>query len=176
MFEIYPGITSLVRYITLFSSEPEACQASACPHCGCSRFWKHGCYPRKPDRDDGSLNPVLIQRYICTQCRHTFSLFPECIPPRRWYSWEVQENVLKNFLAGNTIRKISKRNDLARSTVRRWLARLKEQFLLHRDQLRQSELLALDVDDFKSVWQKCLDEMSLSRAMYHFHRAGISIP
>ncbi len=87
MFGIIADVVSLTQYV-LLKDDLNYCRPERCICCGKAGVWFHGCYPRKPDRVPGSnrqLNPVLIQRFFCRSCRHTFSQLPECIAPRRWY-------------------------------------------------------------------------------------------
>jgi len=82
-------ITTLVQAKNIsYDNRPEKCVC-------CSKLnpWKHGTFPRQPDREKSSaesLNPVNIQRYYCKGCKKTFSAIPECISPKRWYTWTVQ--------------------------------------------------------------------------------------
>src|SRR5580692_5567047 len=82
-----------------------------CLNCGKSGLWLHGCYSRKADRLNAagaSLNPILIQRLFCPDCKKTCSVLPECIPPNRWYLWEVQQMAFLLLLAGKSLRAIAK--------------------------------------------------------------------
>lgn len=152
---------------------------TCCSRCGSLRFKKHGCYKRKVRLDNKSqaFNPVQIQRFYCNSCERTFSMLPEGLPPRRWYVWSVQQLVLLAYLISPSQRWISRQYQMARSTIRRWLWRLKEQFIYHYDQLKQHipDILGRTYD-FKTFWQTSLSQFSLAQAMYHLSLSGIAIP
>jgi hypothetical protein len=42
-------------------------------------------------RGEANANPVPIPRYCCAGCGQTCSRLPECIAPRRWYNWLLQQ-------------------------------------------------------------------------------------
>ena len=96
---ILAGIHSLTQHLQQLNSNPEAYRPKRCPHCGHAGVWSHGHYLRLPDRENSgpdSLNPIPILRFFCPQagCRRSCSALPECIPPRRWYLWSVQQAML----------------------------------------------------------------------------------
>jgi len=180
---ISPGIISLVEhlkqldYLKLLGVEK-------CCSCGMAdTLHRHGYYYRKPDREANpveSLNPIKIQRFICTCCHKTYSVLPECISPRRWYLWEVQQFVVQQRLLGKTWDLISNGCGASIKTCRRWFNRLRDRFAWHADVLRNvagslCDVLSTSVD-FKSFWQKCFNEISLARAMLLCHQAKIAIP
>ena len=106
MQRIVPAILSLQQHRDSLEREPVIYWPVACPHCGLATLWGHGCYERKADRrpePSGSLNPVFIPRFFCQGCRQTCSRLPECIAPRRWYGWAVQQVVLLWLLAGGSL-------------------------------------------------------------------------
>jgi hypothetical protein len=93
MRRIVVGITSLEQHFQTLSQNPELYRPDSCPDCGFGKLWIHGSYDRKADRSgmgEDNLNPIPIPRYRCTGCWGTCSRVPECIAPRRWYSWVVQ--------------------------------------------------------------------------------------
>jgi transposase-like protein len=118
-----------------------------------------------------------IQRYYCHDCKQTFSILPEELSPRRWYAWDVHEQALLAWLLASTIRAISHKYQLARSTIRRWLARFQERFTAHADQLKQlfPEVLGRTTG-FISFWTACLEQCSLAAAMWSLHHAKVAIP
>ncbi len=76
---------------TLFKS-PEKYKPDCYPYCYCIKLWCHGCYYRKPDRNNisqYSKNDLAVLRFKCTEedCGRTCSALPECFAPRRWYLW-----------------------------------------------------------------------------------------
>ena len=101
MKRIVAGITSLEQHLQTMRESPEVYRPAACPHCGIKIVWVHGLYHRKADlchRGEASLNPVPILRYCCSACRRTCSRLPECIAPRRWYNWFLQQIGLRAVL------------------------------------------------------------------------------
>ena len=101
---IVKGITTLFQYLTILESDPTKLLPPRCPLCGYCTLKHHGRYLRKPDRNStakDSLNPVPILRFICGGCHHTCSTLPECMAPRRWYLWSLQESILKCLLKKN---------------------------------------------------------------------------
>lgn len=179
MFYILINFLSLVQYCDALNSGIEQKRPDCCIYCGLMKPWRHAVYPRKPDHESPpgeSLNPILIQRYYCHGCGKTFSALPECIPPRRWYLWEVQQAVLLLFTLGQSAYEIAKTSTPSYKTISRWLARFQEQFRLHKDTLsaRITELsLTSGVAEF---WQACLKKMTLGAAMRLCHVAEVIIP
>ena len=151
-----------------------------CPHCGKSFPHHHGYYPRKADRQnsaENSLNPIPIFRFRCDFCKRTCSVLPECIPPRRWYLWIVQQAALLLICLGYSKRSIASKLHLARSTVRRWEGRLQEMFKIHAFHLCSREpTLGVSLFSYLTFWDGCLKIMSLARAMYWIHHAGCAVP
>jgi hypothetical protein len=94
MRRIVAGITTLEEHLETIRQKPEVYRPLSCPHCGIKHLRQHGYYYRKADRrvQRPSLNPVPICRYRCGGCRRTCSRLPECIAPRRWYHWSVQQH------------------------------------------------------------------------------------
>jgi hypothetical protein len=179
---IITNILSLIDYKRIMNDR--GIKTDQCPSCyKAHTLHRHAYYCRKSDRQakpGESLNPIKIIRFICNHCRKTCSVLPECIPPRRWYLWDTQQAVIQECLAGKSLRSISKRFAVARSTCRRWYQSLEARFLIHVDVLRNSagklsEALA-HCFDFKSFWQSCFAQISFSRAMLLCHRAGLDVP
>lgn len=151
-----------------------------CPTCGKSSLHCHGYYPRKAHRQSSgvaSLNPIPIFRFLCIFCKHSCSVLPECIPPRRWYLWIVQQAVLLLLCFGCSKRNIASRLPPSRSTIRRWECRLIEMFKIHTFHLcsRFLELGRYLISLF-TFWDVCLKQMPLARAMYWIHHAGGVVP
>lgn len=123
MHRIVSSITSLAQHADALDQTPDLYRPKACPHCGMTRLWRHGCYFRKADRArsvETSRNPVAILRYCCAACWRTCSRLPLCIAPRRWYDWALQQAVLLVLLSGGSLRRCSRAMHLDRHTVRRW--------------------------------------------------------
>ena len=178
MIAILPHILSLLQYVTILK-EKKHTRLKYCLCCGKEGLWFHGHYHRKPDREkrsDESLNPVIILRFFCRYCKKTCSQLPECIPPRRWYLWEVQQSVISLLLSGASLRTASRLLTPSRSTCRRWWHRLKEQFLLHGDTLRTHLSELGRTFTFNGFWQACFQKISLGKAMLLCHQTGVAIP
>ncbi len=146
-----------------------------CVYCNCSNLWRNGTYSRKADRE-GKLNPIVIQRYYCCGCHKTFSVLPECISPRRWYLWSIQQTAWLMVLSGQSIRSISALLKPSRRTIARWRDWFMDKLIVHRDTLCNffSELgRAVGLEGF---WQACLEQMPLSKAMRLCHESGVIIP
>jgi transposase-like protein len=180
MLYIIPGIRSLIQYLKVLNHPlSDQRRPSCCPHCGKTGLWCHGYYLRKPDREsqsDESLNPILIQRYLCSSCGRTCSVLPECIPPRRWYMWAVHQAVLILSLVGKSMRAIAKETLPSRQTIRRWLARFKEAFNLHKDTLCNHLIELGRTSGFSEFWEGAFKQMPLSQAMYLCHASGVIVP
>lgn len=179
MTHIFADILSLVQYIHIHKHEPEKLDLKNCLYCGKSNPWRHGGYSREADRinpSSTSLNPVFIQRYYCPSCHKTCSVLPECIPPRRWYLWDLQQVIYLLYLSGMSAYAIAKTTQPSRQTIKRWILRFVEQFRLHKDTLCTYFCVlgrAINMTDF---WQTTLQMMHLSAAMRLCHVAGVAIP
>jgi transposase-like protein len=151
-----------------------------CQQCGSIKFKKYGKYCRKVHcgNELEVINPTYIQRYYCFGCKHTFSVLPDWLPPKRWYVWAAQENALRaRILLGYSIRMVSNRYRMGRSTLNRWFGRLKDRFCDHADQLKQVLPNVLGrTEDAISFWKSWLSHFSLSQAMGQLQAAGIEIP
>jgi transposase-like protein len=178
MIIILPKITTLLQYI---NQQPNLFNDNSikCVNCGCLTIWKHGCYDRKSDRynyGEQVLNPIKIQRFFCLSCKKTFSILPECIPPKRWYLWEIQQNLLALFLIGKSIYDIAKNFIPSRHTISRWVARFKNQFDLHKSILCQHLIYLGRTMNFADFWLNCFKNISLAQAMRICNNSGVSIP
>lgn len=174
MKRIIPNINTLLQYIIFLNAKPKL--SCCCEYCGSCNIWCHGCYYRKSDRDRGELNPIAIPRFLCCNCGRTFSVLPECIAPRCWYLWNMQQEALVLWLKNFSYRAISKKLLPSRKTISRWISRLKEQFLIHADQLRTFCKELGYYQDFQSFWKECLDRWGLSKIMLMLNNAGIIVP
>lgn len=177
MLSILAGILSLVQHITTLQQTPERYLPARCPHCGKAGVWRHGDYLRKADRlQDGELNPILIPRFFCRFCLKTCSVLPECIPPHRWYLWEIQQAVFLLCLAGKSFYAVAQASMPSQQTIKRWLGRFQEKFREHRDALCHWFVKLGHTLDFVDFWQACLNKISLGSAMRLCHVAGVIIP
>jgi hypothetical protein len=174
---IVAGILSLMQHLKTLQETPEYYHPSYCPHCGKSCIWPHGHYSRKSDRSKaGELNPIFIPRFFCPYCGKTCSVLPQCIPPKRWYLWYVQQLALFKLISGESLRAVSQSVQPSRSTCRRWLNWLKGRFLLQRDVLCTSISELGRSIDFRHFWQVCLEKISFEQAMLLCHQSGVALP
>ncbi len=175
---IVPGIMSLSQYLLMLVRGPILdYHQEQCRICGkIGGLWGHGFRFRKSDREGEGLNPIKIQRLICKFCKKTFSILPECIPPRRWHLWAMQQAALLLYVSGRSIRAIAKTLSPARRTISRWLTCLKEEFLVHESVLRGHQPDLGRASGFTDFWKACLDKFSLASAMRLCHVAGVVIP
>jgi hypothetical protein len=163
MDRIVVGISSLEQHEQRLRETPELYRPPCCPHCGIKTIWNHGRYYRKADlchRGEANLNPVAIPRYCCSLCRRTCSRLPECIAPRRWYNFLLQQIGLGDgeSLCGSC-------PTPARRTVGRWsdwLAQRGAEFRL----VLTSRFPELGrAGDDENFWPQIFAAMGLSRAM-----------
>lgn len=186
MQSILPDILTLVQHTQTLNEASEQYRPERCTCCGKSAPWRHGFYPRKSDREHAraeSLNPILIPRFFCPDCKRTCSVLPECIPPQRWYLWSLQQHMLLQLLLGSSLNAAhtthqshSSRPTPARSTLRRWWVRLKEQYQCQRDALCADCHALAQHADLVSFWRHCFSLISLSKAMLICQQAGAAIP
>jgi transposase-like protein len=181
MFNIEPNINSIEQYILFVTKHGhKALRPAGCPYCGKADPWCHGSYARKADRvkrTTGSLNPVNIFRFFCKCCKRTCSVLPECIAPKRWYLWVIQQVALLLAINGYSRRFISTKLLPSRSTLRRWHNRFELMFKMHALHLcSRSPELGRRVASIPIFWTACLKKMSLARAMYWINHAGGIIP
>jgi transposase-like protein len=167
MRNIIANIMSLRQYLNeiFFISEIK------CQICCCNKLYKHGCYYRKAERQK-----IAIKRFKCTNCGHTCSILPECIPPRRWYLWEIQQAVLLMVLNGDSYRTIAKKTHPVSSTIARWIKHLKKRTVVYMDHLKFLYPKLNRLTDFKRFWRRCLEFFPLSKIMLNLNNAGIIVP
>lgn len=179
MRPILADIATLMQHIIEFRSNPESYRPSNCCYCGYRKPRCHGHYTRKADRENStekSLNSIEIPRFYCPICKKTCSVLPECIPPRRWYLWHIQQACLLLSFSGMSLRQIAKRSLPSRWTISRWLGRLKEQFELHALHLKSRFSEFGYSNSFERFWKNCLAKFSLSKAMLILNNLGVDIP
>jgi hypothetical protein len=107
---------------------------------------------------------------------HSCSRLPECIPPRRWYSWLLQQQALQSLLAVYSLRRCSVAHGLCRSTVRhwwRWLASSTPTFEFFLKS-RYPELGR--TSDWQSFWVTCLNTTPLSYVIANLDHDGVIVP
>jgi len=168
MRRIVAGITSLEQHLQEVEHRPETYRPPCCPDCGLKPVWCHGRYSRKADlchRGAANLNPVPILRYRCRDCGRTCSRLPECIAPRRWYTWLLQEIRLRRLLAAPPPDLPEPWPIPARRTVQRWWHWLQEQTDVFRFTLTSRFPELGRTADGPSFWRQVFDTLGLSRAM-----------
>lgn len=173
---ILAGIRSLRHHIDQLCSQPNDYQPENCPHCNHPKPWQHGCYFRKADREREGLGLIPIPRYLCSGCRRTCSTLPECIPPRRWYLWKLQETLILLLLQAQSFNAVARQFLPVRSTLRRWWDWFKQQFFLHRDALLEHWPELGRHSAFRPFWLTCLETHPLSEAMLLIQRNGQTVP
>lgn len=180
MVHILSGIVSLMQYQSLLlNSDADYYRLAQCLCCGKSNPQRHGSYPRQADRTNkssNSLNPVFIQRYYCLSCNKTCSVLPECIPPRRWYLWDIQQAALFLCLGGKSICATARELLPSRQTISRWMIRFKEHFLFHKDVLSSHFIQLGRACTMVDYWQIAFEKITLAQAMRLCHVAGVIIP
>ena len=175
---ILAGIHSLIQHLQQLNSNPEAYRPERCPQCGGAKLWSHGRYQRHADRENNgknSLNTISIPRFVCAQdnCGKTCSVLPECIPPRRWYLWSVQQAMLILLLHGQ----LDGEQALPYArTIWRWWTRLKACFDIHRYHLVEQNSRLGQHTSVADFWAAYFSRGTLSKAMLTLHYSDIVIP
>ncbi len=181
MRPIIPEIATLTQYLFLYFTDPDIFRPDSCPYCCLGSPWSHGCYYRKADRinpSESTLNPIPIRRFRCRSngCGRTCSVLPECIPPRRWYLWTVQQVALMLIFNNHSARSAAQQLLPSRHTVKRWYLQLHEKFALHASHLRSRYSILGYQNTFESFWQVCLAKHPLSQVMRYLNNVGIPVP
>ncbi|MCI0655158.1 MAG: hypothetical protein L0Y39_11865 [Methylococcaceae bacterium] len=104
------------------------------------------------------------------------SVLPECIGPRRWYLWSIQQAAIVLCLAGMSLWKIAERVLAHPDTVRRWWSRLRTSFPEQSFHLRSHCGRWGVHQTVKSFWRAVLAEVSLARAMRLLNGFGVCVP
>ena len=178
MQRIVAGITSLEQHEQAIDELPEKYRPPCCPHCGIKIVWSHGCYYRKADlcnHGAANRNPVPILRYCCSICRRTCSRLPECIAPRRWYNWRLQQVGLSPVIGSAAPTSSVVGPTPAYRTLKRWRQWLQEHGGLFRFSLTSRFPDLGRVADDTHFWREVFDTMGLSRAMAWCNQE-ISVP
>lgn len=176
---ILSDILTLRQHLDALEQTPERYRPTACIHCLETVIWRYGYYYRKADRlnqGDTSLNDIPIPRFQCADCRRTFSTLPECIAPRRWYPWWIQQGCLLRCLNGESIRQVYRSLPMARSTISRWFQWLSARFTEHHRVLCAKVSCLGYFSTCRSFWTHWFDSHSLSYAMVLFNQAGVIVP
>jgi hypothetical protein len=178
MRNIIPNILFLFQYLIALSNF-ENFRPSNCPICGCGGLWVHGHYERKCDRTstgEANLNPIPILRFFCHHCQHTCSVLPECIPPRRWYLWIIQQRVIEKMLIGEPVNCISQSALPSRWTIKRWMNELTSRFVEFAACLKSGFSWLGYCSDFNDFWRACFARMTLSQSMVFLNNHGVIVP
>ncbi len=179
---ILSDIHTLDQHLSTYLNTPQVYCPDNCPHCSSCNLWLHGVYYRKAACENGDVGPIPIQRFICVPCKHTCSVLPEYIPPKRWFHWVLQEMALALLLMGTSLLGAwlalfdRQPRGPSLSTLHRWSAWLRRHYSLHRLHLCSQFPELGRSANFTEFWQVCLQKMSLSSAMNILHRAGVVIP
>ena len=179
MRPIVAGIHTLIQYLKIIEEDPEQLRPAQCPHCGKESPNCHGHYERKADREQSgqaSLNPIIIFRFYCTACKKTCSVLPECIPPRRWYLWSIQQSVLHLIFFGASHRKASKQSLPSRQTISRWCWWLADNFKLFGMHLKSRFSRLGYCHELFDFWRSCLSDLKLSYVMLFLNNSGVVVP
>lgn len=80
------------------------------------------------------------------------------------------------FTLGQSAYAIAKESVPSYKTIRRWLTRFTEQFLIHKDSLSAHFHELSLTSGFAEFWQACLKKMTLGAAMRLCHVAEVIIP
>ncbi|QEP41818.1 hypothetical protein D5085_00840 [Ectothiorhodospiraceae bacterium BW-2] len=179
MSRIMPNITTLEQHHQQLQAEPEQYFPDCCPHCGKTQLWSHGVYFRYPDRgleSQGVYNPCPIPRFFCPACKRTCSRLPECIPPRRWYLWIIQQQMLLAVLCGQSFNAVSQQFLPSRRTLTRWWGWLDEKSQLYRFRLATFFPQQERYSHFETYWQQALKSVGLSKCMATLDRTGVIVP
>ena len=177
MRRIVAGITTLEEHLETIRQKPEVYRPLSCPHCGIKHLRQHGYYYRKADRrvTRPLLNPVPICRYRCAGCRRTCSRLPECIAPRRWYHWLVQQHSLSDRLNGTPAECGADDGAPAARSVSRWWWWLQDRGQVFAFHLRARFPELGRASEFGAFWRLVFATLGLPRAMAWLDRE-ISVP
>lgn len=179
MHRIVSGIDTLEQHVIEVVLNPERYRPSCCLQCGMKVMWFHGCYYRYPDRgleSRGRNNPVTILRFICSHCRKTCSRLPSCIPPRRWYTWIVQQWVMLALMMGEPLNSVSKRFSPGRRTLQRWMNELREKNNYFRFKLANHYSELERHPSFNDYWQHAMASIGLDNLMATLDNQGVIVP
>lgn len=116
---------SLKRYVDECTNRAPAGE-QRCPICG-RRLRKHGRYFRSLVLGH-TLERLPVYRYLCPQCRKTFSLLPAFIRPYAHFGLSVREAAARMLSRGEKVDAVTERlcqspkaGGISGRTLRRWL-------------------------------------------------------
>jgi len=179
MHPILSDIQTFSQHIKTLLQTPEVYRPFHCLFCHETVIWCHGYYYRKPDRlnrGQDSQNDIPIPRFQCATCLHTFSTLPECIAPRRWYPWVIQQWCLWLSLNGWSVQQLSKAFPMARSTISRWVNWLMDSFTRHHQVLCVQFSQVGYFSTYQPFWCHWLELKDLSTAMVLINKSDQVVP
>lgn len=180
MIKIIAGIKTLSKHLEKLKSNRDDYCPSSCKKCCGLVIHSHGCYYRKASRDshlDDADNPIPIPRFRCKGCGITFSCLPECIPPRRWYTWSVQEEALSQLLTLKNFTQGAKKLVPSRRTLSRWWDAWKRDHPVYADLIQaQYPTLGRLTAKFGDFWRTCLSRFTLANVMRVLYNQGAPVP
>jgi hypothetical protein len=103
-------------------------------------------------------------------------MLPECIAPRRWYLWVMQQTAIVLYLAGTSFRMIAEKIVPHADTVWRWWKCLRSRFAEQAFYLRNHCSRWGVSQSVQAFWQTVLDECSLAKAMRILNESGVCVP
>lgn len=176
MRRIVAGITTLEEHLETIRQKPEVYRPPSYPHCGIKRLRQHGYYYRKADRraQRPRLDPEPIGRDRCAGCRRTCSRLPECIAPRRWYPWSVQQQSLSPRV-GATPAECGDDGQPAVRSIDRWWRWLRDRGALFAFHLRARFPELGRARECCGFWRQVFSWLGLPRAMAWLDQE-ISVP
>ena len=179
MSRIVPQILTLSQHLHSLKFEPDRYRPSCCPSCGLAgKIHGHGVYFRKANRQRDPDVPSLvpIPRFLCAGCKRSCSRLPECLPPRRWYQWVIQQALLTVLILGDSLRQAAHLVAVARQTGRRWWNWLKDRSNLFAFHFKEQFPDLGRMADLSGFWLRLFADHSLSSAMRMMELQGVSIP
>ncbi len=103
-------------------------------------------------------------------------MLPECIAPKRWYQWQVQEQCLVACFDGDSSQEIARQFSPSRQTVVRWMHWVVDRFKDFRPDLQSRfPVLGYESEAF-GWWKRLLQKTSLAAAMVILNAMGVNVP
>jgi hypothetical protein len=124
---------------------------------------------------DSTKRYFLVAAYRCAGCRRTCSRLPECIAPRRWYHWLVQQHSLSDRLNGTPAECGADDGAPAARSVSRWWWWLQDRGQVFAFHLRARFPELGRASEFGAFWRQVFATLGLPRAMTWLDQE-ISVP
>jgi Domain of unknown function (DUF6431) len=180
MLRILPNVASLREHVHRLIYRATEYRPEHCPICCGAHLRRHGCYKRKPRGECiDACTAVKVPRFLCIDCKHTCSVLPSCIAPRRWYMWSVQQPVLTYLLCGGTQEKCAEELEHlgpAISTMRRWWRWLQSRHEGLAFHLRSKQPQWGRAADWQEFWQRAFRDEPLRELMAYLDAQGLTVP